>query len=215
MAGHVSVPLYPTLAAGTIRQILEHSESKLLFVGKLDGWEAMKPGVPAGLPCIALPLAPPNDYRSWDAIVAATAPRTDSPVRDGNELSTIMYTSGTTGVPKGVMHSFATFAWAIATGLKRVPLDRSSRILSYLPLAHVAERSIVEHALLATGMHVFFAESLETFTADLQRARRRCSSRCRASGSSSSRRSRRRCRRPSSIGCCASRSSAASSRRRC
>ena len=39
MAGHVSVPLYPTLAADTIRQILEHSESKLLFVGKLDGWD--------------------------------------------------------------------------------------------------------------------------------------------------------------------------------
>ena len=46
MAGHVSVPLYPTLAADTIRQILEHSESKLLFVGKLDGWDGMKAGVP-------------------------------------------------------------------------------------------------------------------------------------------------------------------------
>jgi len=171
MAGHVSVPLYPTLAAGTIRQILEHSESKLLFVGKLDGWEAMRPGVPQGLPCIGLPLAPPNDYPKWDAIVAATAPMTDSPVRDGNELSTLMYTSGTTGTPKGVMHSFATFAWSIATGLKRVPIDSSARLLSYLPLAHVAERALVEHALLATGMHVFFAESLETFTTDLQRAR--------------------------------------------
>jgi long-chain acyl-CoA synthetase len=171
MAGHVSVPLYPTLAAGTIRQILEHSESRLLFVGKLDGWEAMRPGVPEGLPCIGLPLAPPNDYPQWDAIVAATAPMTESPVRDGNELSTLMYTSGTTGTPKGVMHSFATFAWSIATGLKRVPIDSSARLLSYLPLAHVAERALVEHALLATGMHVFFAESLDTFTTDLQRAR--------------------------------------------
>ena len=171
MAGHVSVPLYPTLAAGTIRQILEHSEARLLFVGKLDGWEAMRPGVPEGLPCIGLPLAPKNDYPQWDAIVAATAPMTDSPVRDGDELSTLMYTSGTTGTPKGVMHSFATFAWSIATGLKRVELDSDSRILSYLPLAHVAERSLVEHALLATSMHVFFAESLDTFVADLQRAR--------------------------------------------
>ena len=49
MAGHVSVPLYPTLAAVTIEQILRHSESQLLFVGKLDGWEAMKPGIPADL----------------------------------------------------------------------------------------------------------------------------------------------------------------------
>ena len=38
-----------------------------------------------------------------------------------------MYTSGTTGMPKGVMHSFATFAWSINTGLKRVPLDAATR----------------------------------------------------------------------------------------
>ena len=171
MAGHVSVPLYPTLAADTIRQILQHSEAKLLFVGKLDGWEAMKPGVPDGLPCIAYPLAPPTDYPGWDDVVKRTPPLQGEPLRDGDELSTIMYTSGTTGSPKGVMHSFATFAWSIQAGLKRVPIDMHSRMLSYLPLAHVAERTLVEHGLLATGMEVFFAESLDTFTADLQRAR--------------------------------------------
>jgi long-chain acyl-CoA synthetase len=93
-------------------------------------------------------------------------------VRDGDELSTIMYTSGTTGTPKGVMHSFATFAWGVESGLKRLPMvNQNSRMLSYLPLAHVAERTLVEHGLLATGMRIFFAESLDTFTADLQRAR--------------------------------------------
>ena len=171
MAGHVSVPLYPTLAADTIRQILVHSEARLVFVGKLDGWEAMKPGVPAGLPCISYPLSPPNDYPSWDDIVKRTPPLQGEPLRDGDELSTIMYTSGTTGTPKGVMHSFGTFAWSIQAGLKRVPIDSNARMLSYLPLAHVAERTLVEHGLLATGVRVFFAESLDTFTADLQRAR--------------------------------------------
>ena len=83
-----------------------------------------------------------------------------------------MYTSGTTGAPKGVMHSFGTFAWSIEAGLKRVDVMRSdTRMLSYLPLSHVAERTLVEHGQLATGMHVYFAESLETFTSDLQRAR--------------------------------------------
>ena len=171
IAGGVSVPLYPTLAADTIRQILEHSEAKLLFVGKLDGWDGMKPGVPAGLPCIRLPLAPAGDAPDWDDIVARTAPLPGEPVRDGDELSTIMYTSGTTGAPKGVMHSFATFAWSIAAGMKRVKLDANARMLSYLPLSHVAERTLVEHGLLATGMQVFFAESLDTFAQDLQRAR--------------------------------------------
>ena len=171
MAGYVSVPLYPTLAAGTVAQILEHSEAKLLFVGKLDGWDGMKAGVPAGLPCISFPLSPPNDFATWDDIIARTAAMTASPVRDADELSTIMYTSGTTGMPKGVMHSFGTFAWSVASGLKRIKLGIDDRMLSYLPLAHVAERTLVEHGQLATAMQVFFAESLDTFTLDLQRAR--------------------------------------------
>ncbi len=42
MAGHTSIPLYPNLQAGTIKQILDHSEAKILFVGKLDDWDGMK-----------------------------------------------------------------------------------------------------------------------------------------------------------------------------
>jgi long-chain acyl-CoA synthetase len=174
MAGYVSVPLYPTLAPETIRQILEHSESKACFVGKLDGWEGMKPGVPSNMPCISYPLSPDDairSYEGWDTICARTQPLQGNPVRDESELATLIYTSGTTGMPKGVMHSFGNFAWALEKGLKRIPMSSDDRMLSYLPLAHVVERMLVEHGWLHTGMHLFFAESLDTFTADLQRAR--------------------------------------------
>ena len=154
-----------------MRQILDHSEAQLLFVGKLDDWESMKAGVPEGLPCISLPLAPPNPYPTWSSVIAGLAPLTGVPVRGGDELCTLMYTSGTTGNPKGVMHSFDNFARAITEGLARIPMDANYRILSYLPLSHIAERVMVEHALLATGMQLFFAESLDTFAQDLRRAR--------------------------------------------
>ncbi|PKO28787.1 MAG: AMP-binding acetyl-CoA synthetase [Betaproteobacteria bacterium HGW-Betaproteobacteria-9] len=174
MAGHVSVPLYPTLAAETVRQILTHSEARACFIGKLDGWEGMKPGVPDGLPCISYALSPLDaieSYEGWDAICGRTQPLQGTPLRQGDELATLIYTSGTTGLPKGVMHSFENFAWALDSGLKRIPMSAEDRMLSYLPLAHVVERMLVEHGWLRTGMHVYFAESLDTFAADLQRAR--------------------------------------------
>ena len=175
MAGYVSVPLYPTLAASTIAQILEHSGARLLFVGKLDDWPSMRPGVPAGMPCVSYSLSP-DDVREradmrWDEIVARTLPIAGSPVREADDLATIVYTSGTTGMPKGVMQTFGAFAWAIDSGLKRIKAGSDTRMLSYLPLAHIAERTLVEHGQLATGMHLFFAESLDTFARDLQRAR--------------------------------------------
>ena len=69
------------------------------------------------------------------------------------------------------MHGFGNFAWALDTGIKRIPMSAEDRMLSYLPLAHVVERVLVEHGWLRTGMRVYFAESLDTFTADVQRAR--------------------------------------------
>ena len=171
MAGHVSVPIYPTLAPRTVAQVLAHSGASLVFIGKLDDWDTLKAGLPAGLEAIALPLAPPNPYPHWNVIVAATPALPGHPVRPADDLATIVYTSGTTGESKGAMHTFGTLAWAAQCGIRRVPLQHDGRMLSYLPLAHLAERTMVEHGQLATGAQVYFAESLDTFVADLQRAR--------------------------------------------
>jgi long-chain acyl-CoA synthetase len=131
-------------------------------------------GMPAGLPLITFPLAPALPRQTtlqWDVLVKANAPLTGNPVPDGDRISTIIYTSGTTGKPKGVVHTFDTMAWGVTSATDRVRMDTSDRYISYLPLAHVAERMLVEQASLRYGGHIFFAESLDTFLQDLQRAR--------------------------------------------
>lgn len=168
MAGHVSVPIYPTLAAPTIRQILEHSESKWVFVGKLDNFKSMEPGLGA-VPRIAMPLSDPMDAPKWTDIVKSQAPMTDSPRRDADDIATIIYTSGSTGEPKGVMHSFRTMCAALAFD-RLFNATETDRFISYLPLAHVAERSLLETVNFKIGYQVFFAESLDTFVEDVKRA---------------------------------------------
>ncbi|KAE9648400.1 AMP-binding protein [Pseudomonas sp. PB103] len=171
MAGHVSVPLYPNLTADSVAQVLNHSESVLAFIGKLDDWPSMSQGVPADLPTISLPLHPPGAFDFNWTDLQRSSPIQDDPRPPAEQLATIIYTSGTTGLPKGVMHSFGNFGFAASRGTRLFGLNENDRLLSYLPLCHVAERMFVELASIYTGQTVFFAESLDTFITDLQRAR--------------------------------------------
>ncbi|MBD9483972.1 AMP-binding protein [Pseudomonas sp. PDM14] len=171
MAGHVSVPLYPNLTAETVRQVLEHAEVRVVFVGKLDDWPGMVGGIPEGVQTVALPLHPQGSFdRQW-ADLQACAPIQDTPRPAPDQLATIVYTSGTTGMPKGVMHNFSNFSFAAGNAIQLFGVGENDRVLSYLPLCHVAERMFVELSSLYSGMTVFFAESLDTFLADLRRAR--------------------------------------------
>ena len=176
MAGCTTVAIFPTETAETIGYVLEHSGASMLFVGKLDSWVQQKPGVPDALPCVSFPLAPKNSYEQWDAIVARTQPLPGRIARAGTDIAILLYTSGSTGTPKGVMHSFERITKVsenISKDIKsRIGDIDDNRILSYLPLAHVFERAWVECASFVDGKtHVFFADSLDTFVADLNRAR--------------------------------------------
>ncbi|MEH6355298.1 MAG: AMP-binding protein [Marinobacter sp.] len=170
MSGYVSVPIYPTLNATTVGYILEHSECKALFVGKLDDWDMMKPGVPKTMHCISFPSSPPTDFVTWNDIIRDTVPLEGRVKREADELATLVYTSGSTGQPKGVMLSFANMAFAAEGVTQTLGLLPSERMLSYLPLAHVFERAFVEFGSLYNGFQLFFAESMDTFVADVQRA---------------------------------------------
>jgi long-chain acyl-CoA synthetase len=176
MAGGTSVAIFPTESATNVRYVLEHSEARLLFVGKLDTWEQQALALPDGLPCIALPLAPRTGFETWGAIAARTEPMGGRPSRAADDLAMLLYTSGSTGQPKGVMQNFRnitrTAELRLSDAHTRLPDDVEPRVLSYLPLAHVYERAVVECCMLVEGRgRVFFTESLATFADDIKRAR--------------------------------------------
>ncbi|MDI3393529.1 AMP-binding protein [Pseudomonas sp. V98_8] len=179
MAGHVSVPLYTTANSDTVRYVVEHAEVRLLFVGRLEGevagWNAVCASIPPDLPLIDLPMSSCGKGESWDQIIARTAPLQAVVEAVPDELATIIYTSGSTGAPKGVMHSFgAMYAAPAVTGCMYANgkgTSNDDRLLSYLPLAHTAERAVVEAVSLYSGCQVFFNLGLETFSDDLRRAR--------------------------------------------
>lgn len=177
LGGFVSVPLYFDQSEETFRYVLEHSESRAIFVGKLDQpvWDRLKDSIPDGVIKIGFSYYGADgdcrreqdvDYQLPDLIAKAT-PFEGNPVPADDDTWTIVYTSGTTGYPKGAVHCYRAPRHVAVRALSIFDLNPSDRALSFLPLAHVAERLLVANNSLYSGMQVSFTQSLKTFQNDL------------------------------------------------
>jgi len=169
MAGHVSIPIYPTLNADSINQLLRHSESKAIIIGKLDNFVSQKSGIP-DIHKISIAMYGENEGDLWEDLIVKQQPMSKPYKPQKEDLITIIYTSGTTGTPKGVMHTVGNFMNSGNTLVNVLKTPEHPRLFSYLPLAHIAERNGTALQAYMRGAAIYFSESLETFAGDLEAA---------------------------------------------
>lgn len=162
MAGHVSVGLYPKQSRASTEYILDHCEARAIFIGPSIDLADLQAAVPSNITKIAMPYdeVVDCDFR-WQDLIAEHAPITEYDRPDPDSLMTLVYTSGTTGNPKGVMMSYRNFQFASGAFLKWFPSNGQEQLLSYLPLAHLMERVCIEMGSLIWRAKVFFVSDID------------------------------------------------------
>ncbi len=171
MAGLISVPIYFTAGEDTIKYVLKHSDSKAIFIGKLDDPSIADRAVDESIMRIAYPYDTTPAQQQWADWVSKYEPLTDWHMADMSDTYTIVYTSGSTGTPKGVVTSFLNISSSAFNALSLIDGDPSKeRMISYLPLAHITERAVVLNPSVMSGGQVYFVESLDTFAEDIKYA---------------------------------------------
>lgn len=169
MAGMISVPIYPTAEQTNISHIIKHADLSAIFIGKLDNPEEVQSAINDDLLSIAFPYLTPATRVQFSDWLTEFEPLMDVHKNTINDIATIVYTSGSTGRPKGVVLSYKNMASVAQNLVEIFNLSNNFRSISYLPLAHIVERSNGYVAIYA-GFEVFFVESLDTFIDDLQYA---------------------------------------------
>lgn len=170
-AGHISIGFYAKQTTDLVRYIAEHASLTAVFVGPMAEPHVVLSGFGAHIDRIRLPYpeVAPAAW-SWDTLLTRHAPITPASP-DPDAVWTLVYTSGTTGDPKGVMLSFGAGTRITTLVQTALPYRSDERFFSYMPLAHIFERGSVEGAALASGGSIYFMDSLDRFAEQLHAAR--------------------------------------------
>jgi len=145
--GIVSVPIYVQSLVSEVDYIMRESEAKLLLTDH---------------PLAELPHLKQMNLEEWDIEACKLVGQKFTPdFLDPTEVCTIIYTSGTTGEPKGVMHTMRGISSGVQRGVYYLQISKKDRLLSYLPLSHIAERVLCAFAPVYSGACVTYVESAE------------------------------------------------------
>ncbi len=181
--GGATTAIYSTSTEEQIQYLLDHSETTVLFVSDahhlsriqaLHGLKTVKhivlwdsipnPIIPNGLQLMKAEdfLKTAMSEREAEALL---------PQINEEDMCLLLYTSGTTGEPKGVMHNHRNMMSDLTAILKAVPgIEENKITLSFLPLSHIYERTI-HNIWIQIGVHVYFAESLDKLIENVQEVR--------------------------------------------
>jgi long-chain acyl-CoA synthetase len=171
-SGNVAVPIFTTIPAASAQYVLEFSRTKVLFLGEAQNGDAVRRVLPDGIEIVCLPgVEIDAPHHRWEDVLAESAGARPRHRGQPNDTLSLVFTSGTTGVPKGVIQTHASMILPVERFAVSFAVREHPRFLSYLPLSHIGERQLVEgYSLLRRGA-VTFNESLPTLLRDLAAVR--------------------------------------------
>ena len=176
--GAITVPLYPTFSPREIHYVLGDSGAGLILLESAREWRHIQSW---GVPSDRILLRDANAAQEvglghWGALEGEDASLRDVELEERltalqrQQTATIVYTSGTTGWPKGVMLSHGNILSNIEGFVPLVPLHAGQRLLSILPLSHIFERGTGHFGAYLLGLEVAYAERPDTVLRDMETA---------------------------------------------
>ncbi len=176
--GLVVVPLYTQDRADNVAYIINNSDCKVLLIEGQEHWQALQDvlgelrGVVRFLTLNSLPAEGADPRLKWIGDwLPDEGGETRHVARDGNSLATIVYTSGTTGRPKGVMLSHNNILSNTESALTVLATTYDDIFLSFLPLSHTFERTCGYYLTIMSGSTVAYSRGIPQLAEDLQSVR--------------------------------------------